>query len=257
MKALAAHLHPHCPNIHLVLPPIAPGGTDIADVIKAKRNVDAWLNEHIQTHEPEKVGEGSPDLPPLQLSDGENEDKWSSLLAEGKNKPGVIFEPETLALLAALKDKNRPEWMNLRNRIKGACRSVPIRDLDKAIDQLLGSKEVNLQGQTLEWDEPEPWPETVEGAALLNEIATLIRRYVHMSDTTADALALWVVHTWLHDRLEISTFLNGNVCHQEVWENSLDGGSSHAGPSSPFCQRTNYFSGVVPNHRTPRANYFS
>ena len=65
-----------------------------------------------------------------------------------------------------------------------------------------------LQGQPLQWDEVEPWPGPVDGAALLDAIAELIRRYVDMPETSADAAALWVVHTWMHDRLEISTFLN-------------------------------------------------
>ena len=65
-----------------------------------------------------------------------------------------------------------------------------------------------MQGQPLHWDEVEPWPDPLDGAALLDAIAELIRRYVDMPATSADAVALWVVHTWVHDRLEISTFLN-------------------------------------------------
>ena len=65
-----------------------------------------------------------------------------------------------------------------------------------------------LQGQPLDWAEVEPWPDPVDGAALLDAIAELIRRYVDMPETSADAVALWVVHASIHDRLEISTFLN-------------------------------------------------
>ena len=46
------------------------------------------------------------------------------------------------------------------------------------------------------------------GAVLLTEIAVLIRTYVAVPLAIADAVALWVVMTWLHDGLEISTFLN-------------------------------------------------
>ena len=34
------------------------------------------------------------------------------------------------------------------------------------------------------------------------------RRYVAMPGAKADAVALWIVHAWLHDRLELSTFLH-------------------------------------------------
>ena len=65
-----------------------------------------------------------------------------------------------------------------------------------------------LQGQPLVWVEVEPWFDPVDGAALLDETANVIRRHVDMPVTSADAVALWVVHAWIHDRLEISTFLN-------------------------------------------------
>ena len=43
---------------------------------------------------------------------------------------------------------------------------------------------------------------------LLDDITATIRRYVHMPGTMADATALWIVHTWIHGHLEISTFLH-------------------------------------------------
>ena len=183
-------------------------GSGDASESGAEPDANSSTKAHPQTQEPEAAGEGSLGPPQTSVLDGGNQDEWSKLIAEGNDEPGEFFKLETRTRLAALKDKNLPHWINLRNRIKKECPSVPIRGLDKAIDQLLGSKEGDLQGQALGWDNPEPWPEAVKGADLLSEISTFIRRYVHMSDTAADALALWVVHTWLHDRLEISTFLN-------------------------------------------------
>ena len=65
-----------------------------------------------------------------------------------------------------------------------------------------------LQGRALEWPEPEPWPELVDGAAMLAEIAEIIALHVSLPAALADAVALWTVMTWLHDRLDISPFLN-------------------------------------------------
>ena len=65
-----------------------------------------------------------------------------------------------------------------------------------------------LQGRALQWPEPEPWPEPVDGAAMLAEIAALIARYVSMPAPLTEAVALWVVMTRLHDRLDVSPFLN-------------------------------------------------
>ena len=65
-----------------------------------------------------------------------------------------------------------------------------------------------LQGKAIEWPETEPWPEPVDGAALLADLSSLIGRYVSMPTHLADAVALWSVATWLHGHLDVSTFLN-------------------------------------------------
>ena len=64
------------------------------------------------------------------------------------------------------------------------------------------------QGHALAWPEPEPWPEPVDGATLLTEIADFIRTYVVSPAPVADTIALWVLMTWLHDQLDLSPFLN-------------------------------------------------
>ena len=186
MRALAAFLRPHCPDIKLVLPPPAKGGPGVAD----------------------EARDGSPDQLPPHSSEGGNEDEWSNLIAKAKDKPGVFLRHENLDRLAALKHESHDIWINLRHRIKRECKGIRIGDLDKAIDRLTGGRERDRQGQPIEWQNPELWPEPVDGAAILDEVATIVRLYVQMPEPTADAVALWIVHTWLHDRLEISTFLN-------------------------------------------------
>lgn len=58
--------------------------------------------------------------------------------------------------------------------------------------------------------QPEPWPEPVEGAALLDKIATEIQRYVVLTKEQADTVALWVVAShafdlfWVFPRLFVS-----------------------------------------------------
>ncbi len=86
---------------------------------------------------------------------------------------------------------------------------VRTRTLDLAVKQACrGAQGGAPQGRTLDWPAVEPWTTAVDGAGLLTEIAALISTYVAVPLPIADAIALWVALTWLHDRLEISTFLN-------------------------------------------------
>ncbi|HZR62653.1 MAG TPA: DUF3631 domain-containing protein, partial [Xanthobacteraceae bacterium] len=77
------------------------------------------------------------------------------------------------------------------------------------LDRLVGAERDKLnddgkQGHALTLPEPEPWPESVNGAELLTALATSIRRHVVMFDHAADTAALWVVHTQLLDCSGIS-----------------------------------------------------
>lgn len=53
----------------------------------------------------------------------------------------------------------------------------------------------------------EPWPEPIDPALLLNEISSTVRRFIVLEPAQADAIALWVAHTYLIAILEISPIL--------------------------------------------------
>ena len=56
-----------------------------------------------------------------------------------------------------------------------------------------------LQGRALVMTEPEPWPDPVNGAALLDEVAARINRHVVLPTGASVAVGLWCVHTFLLD----------------------------------------------------------
>src|SRR5262249_31325262 len=68
----------------------------------------------------------------------------------------------------------------------------------------LGDADDGKQGHAISFPEPEPWPEPVNGAALLNALAATIRRHVVMSATSSHAAALWIMHAWLIDYFVVS-----------------------------------------------------
>ena len=107
----------------------------------------------------------------------------------------MFFTDETLGRLAARKRERPDLWVNLRARIKRECKGVSVHELDKAMDRLTGGG-ASLQGQPIEWQDPEPWPEPVDGAALLDEVAAIIRRYVQMPEGGAEAVVAWALYAW-------------------------------------------------------------
>ncbi|MBI4328198.1 MAG: DUF3631 domain-containing protein [Chloroflexi bacterium] len=50
------------------------------------------------------------------------------------------------------------------------------------------------QGGAVELPDIEPWPEPVDGAEVLNEVAATFTRYIVLPHGAADALALWTAH---------------------------------------------------------------
>jgi len=92
---------------------------------------------------------------------------------------------------------------------KGAAEKIDVRA--SILDSLVGAARARLnpdadgkQGHAVAFPEPEPWPEPVNGATLLDATATAIRNHVVMSDAARDACALWVLHTYLTDRFLVS-----------------------------------------------------
>jgi hypothetical protein len=111
-------------------------------------------------------------------------------------------EIERLARLAAL------EYERTR---KAAGERLGIKRLS-LLDSLVKAKRAELgldggddkQGEAIEFPEIEAWPEVIDGAQLLDDLATTIRSHVVMSDYERDICALWTVHSYLIRRFMIS-----------------------------------------------------
>ena len=63
------------------------------------------------------------------------------------------------------------------------------------------------QGKAILVDDPEPWPEAVDGVVLLSQISELMRRFVVMASGARDAIALWVLMTYLTAATDILPIL--------------------------------------------------
>jgi putative DNA primase/helicase len=86
-----------------------------------------------------------------------------------------------------------------RNRVAEEL-DIPLWLLDRAVAaerSKLGNGNHNGHRQPLTLDDVEPWPMPVDGVALLDELSRTCRRYVVMSEAASDAVALWIVHTFV------------------------------------------------------------
>lgn len=63
------------------------------------------------------------------------------------------------------------------------------------------------QGTRLALEDPEPWPEPVDGSALLSDLVATFRRFLGLPEAAPEALALWVLHAHAHDAAEVSPLL--------------------------------------------------
>lgn len=59
-------------------------------------------------------------------------------------------------------------------------------------------------GTAFTLDEPEPWPDPVDGAELLTELADSVSSHLVLPPGAGDAVALWVEHAHAHDAAQVS-----------------------------------------------------
>jgi putative DNA primase/helicase len=70
-----------------------------------------------------------------------------------------------------------------------------------------GPEKEPTQGQSITFEDPEPWPDPVDGAALLDEITDLILMFMVMSEEAARTAAAWAVYSHCYDLFDTSPIL--------------------------------------------------
>jgi putative DNA primase/helicase len=77
------------------------------------------------------------------------------------------------------------------------------------------------QGTALTLSDPEPWPDAVDGAALLDALARVFTRHVVLPIGAAAALALWVLQTYCLDAFEVAPILGITSPQKECGKTTL------------------------------------
>jgi putative DNA primase/helicase len=84
---------------------------------------------------------------------------------------------------------------------------APARIVDAALTARPSDPGGTGPGRSLLFADPDPWPETVDGAALLDALAHTYRRFVSLPEGGAEALALWVVFTYALEAFDVAPIL--------------------------------------------------
>jgi putative DNA primase/helicase len=85
--------------------------------------------------------------------------------------------------------------------------AAPAKLVDAALRMTSDDEDAAGQGRPLQFPPIEPWPDTVDGAALLDEVASTFRRFVALPEHADTALALWAVHTHAESAAFVSPIL--------------------------------------------------
>jgi len=64
------------------------------------------------------------------------------------------------------------------------------------------TKEAGGQGEVIAFDEPDPWPHPVAPVDLLDDLSAFISAHVILPEGAADALAVWIVLTYIFQQFE-------------------------------------------------------
>jgi putative DNA primase/helicase len=160
----------------LMLPGLTEKGDDIVDWAKAggtREQLDALIAK-------------APDWKPLagKLDDLEKEKKTA----------GARSEDELLDALAKM-----PKGVEYGRERKRLAKELRVSNSD--IDAEVENRRVEAETKALlhgHWH-VEPWPEPVDGDALIRDIIRKVRKHVVVPQERALAIALWIMLAWVHD----------------------------------------------------------
>lgn len=122
-------------------------------------------------------------------------DPIAEALEKLKDDPGALFEHEVLTLLRQVRKAEPARWARIRQQAKEA-KTACVADLDKLTSEP-GPSSTVAEGEI--FPEVILWPDPLDGAALLDALASIIKRHVIADQATIHAAALWAAMTWFID----------------------------------------------------------
>jgi putative DNA primase/helicase len=135
-----------------------------------------------------------------QLLDLTEEIKAANALA--KDLPDITqVMREWAALVATMSPLDRQAAIEDKAKVLKALVQSPMALINAALKEVGagGNGRAKPEQPGLSLDDPEPWPEEVDGADLLDDLAATYARFVALPDAAEQALALYTVLTYVPD----------------------------------------------------------
>lgn len=104
------------------------------------------------------------------------------------------------------------------------CRSVEAKALGvrpATLDSLVKVARADDEVANMPFTEVEPWAEPIDPAALLNDVAATVRRFIVLDTRQADAAALWAAFTWFVDAVDVAPLAIINAPERECGKSQL------------------------------------
>jgi hypothetical protein len=120
------------------------------------------------------------------------------------NDAGALYELAVLALLKQLRASSPADFARVRARAKGS-KLITMQEFDRLT--IVDDDNEDAFDDAL-FPDTEPWPTSVDGPELFNDIAATLAKYVIADTATIYAATLWIAHTWLIDRLTVTPIAN-------------------------------------------------
>ncbi len=128
-------------------------------------------------------------------------------------KESTVVDEKYRALsdLVRLTQGRDSTWLKLaQSELVNHLSKIDVKSPAQLVKDAFGSAiyvEEKESSRGLDFDDPEPWDDPVDGLELLEEITGVLKKYVILPDGGKDAIALWILTSWAHDVFEIFPLL--------------------------------------------------
>jgi len=136
---------------------------------------------------------------PDELSEGE-------MYQLSKDDPVTEAPADYAAVLTRLAALSPIEYDRCR-AVEADNLSIRAPTLDAEVKRVRGEADPDNGDSAIIFPDPEPWPDPIEGADLLDALTTAIIRHLILPSGAAEAMALWIVHAHAHNTASISPIL--------------------------------------------------